>query len=145
MFIIIVYAYVYQVDEQWFDKLHIHILQKSDDRMYLSRFIINNDNNYRICFTFFCIYIDEDQDSPSLQADTAKGRMGYVLCNLNLVKMLPDMLFVTEFCIHETLKLFYSLCVPLFFSLVDVQEKPDSERTKSMILLFLFVLLITLI
>ena len=35
---------------------------------------------------FFCIYIDEDQESPSSQADTAKGRMVYVLCNLNLVK-----------------------------------------------------------
>ena len=49
---------------------------------------------------FFCIYVDEDQESPNSQADTAEGRIGYVLCNLNLVKMLSNMLFVTEFYIH---------------------------------------------
>ena len=53
-----------------------------------------------IVLHFFYIYIDEDQESPSSQADTAEGRMGYVLCNLNLMKMLSNMLFVTEFYIR---------------------------------------------
>ena len=53
-----------------------------------------------IVLHFFCIYIDEDQESPSSQADAAKGRICYVIYNLNLMKNVPDMLFVTEIGIH---------------------------------------------
>ena len=53
-----------------------------------------------IGFVLLFFYIDEDQDSPSSQANTAEGKMGYVLSNLYLVKMLSNMLFVTEFYIR---------------------------------------------
>ena len=60
-----------------------------------------------ICYNFFCIYVDEDQESPSSQADTTEGRMGYVICNLNLMKKVLDMLFVTEIGIHVAYRVFF--------------------------------------
>ena len=94
-------VHAYQVDEHWFDELHIRVWQKTDDRKYLCVDLRSTMIIIGIVLHFFSIYIDEAQESLSSQAaDTAKGRICYVIYNLNLMKKVPDMLFVTEIGIH---------------------------------------------